>query len=746
MTRLPAVCFVLLLAWRTPLAAQLPIRGQVLASENEQPLSGAEIYALRSRRGAETDRHGRFVLWLRVIPDTLIAHFIGRAPDTVVVSDSAAAGGAVVFHLESAAVALPGVTVQAEPLSRADDAAQGATWALPREALATVPGAVESDVFRGLALSPAVAYSTPLSSQPFVRGMDPGAVSYRLDGFTVINPFHIGRIFSALMPQAVQGAKLAAAPFDLEYGDATAAVIDAPLREGGSELQGGTQASFVSASAWLGGPAKSHRWFLGWRHGFLEHVGGPLHEVPYHFNDVYGRFTLAAPWGPVHLTTFWSNDGVHERESGKGVGWSNALIGARAPLPLGRSGRVELWGETSGFREDVVELPIRGADTDVRNRFTTSALGARFQWTAAQTAAGLSLELRRRHMTNDIRGGPQSAPSADAASTFAAVTASVERHTGRFTARGGIRLDASRGIHAWQPRLHTGVDLGHQWSLGLALGRTARLYHVINEALPDVEEILSVYDLWRPAGQDDTPLSAADHANLELKRATASVSLRVSAFASRLRGVGEVRASLIQASDSSFFRFGRGRVAGIDFQLRKPGTRSNIALGYVLSWSRRTWDSAGATEIPWRYDRRHQARAFYSLLAGRGWRFHLVGDVASSDPITPALGTTTLSNLAADGTLRPGGLFRWSRMIMGPENSARGGWMGHIDVGFEKEIGGPGRSIGQLGISVLNVGFTPISPGFPDVDFDNKTGVQRVVYKPRIFLPPVPTLTFRLEF
>ncbi len=110
MTRLAAVCFVLFFAWRTPLAAQLPIRGQVLASENDQPLSGAEIYALRSRRGAETDRHGRFVLWLRVIPDTLIAHFIGRAPDTVVVSDSAAAGGAVVFHLQSPAVALPGVT------------------------------------------------------------------------------------------------------------------------------------------------------------------------------------------------------------------------------------------------------------------------------------------------------------------------------------------------------------------------------------------------------------------------------------------------------------------------------------------------------------------------------------------------------------------------------------------------------------------------------------------------------------
>jgi TonB-dependent Receptor Plug Domain len=740
-TRAPAPLLVLLSVWSPRLAAQVPIRGQVVAAENEQPLPGAEIYAVRSRRGAETDRHGRFVLWLRVVPDTLIAHFIGRVPDTAVVSDSATTP--FVFHLPSAAVPLPGLTVEAEPFSRSDDAAQGATWSLPREAIATVPGAVESDVFRGLALSPAVAYSTPLSSQPFVRGMDPGAVGYRLDGFTVINPFHIGRVFSAVMPQAVQGVRLSAAPFDVEYGDATAAVIDAPLREGGSDTHGGVQASFVSASAWLGGPAKSHRWFLAWRHGFLEHVGGPLHKVPYRFNDVYGRFAVAAPWGPLHLTTFYSDDGIHERSSGDGVGWSNALIGARAPLPLGRSGRLELWGEISAFREDVVQLPIRGVDTDVRNRFATSAVGARSQWTAAQTDFGLSLELRRRHMSNDIRGGPQSAPNVDAASTFAAATASVARHTGRFTARAGIRLDATPGIQAWQPRLHLGIDLGREWSLGVAVGRTARLYHVINEVLPGVEEILSVYDLWRPAGLEGTPLSVADHGLIELQRTTASVSLRASAFASRLRGVGEVRGSLLQASDSAFFRFGRGRVAGIDAELRKPGTRANIGLGYVLSWSRRTWDNANATEIPWRYDRRHQARAFYSLLAGRGWRFHVVGEIVSGDPITPALGTISVGTIGADGTLRHGG---FPHMIMGPENSARGGWMGHVDLGFEKELGGPGRSVGHMGISVLNVAFTPIAPGVPTVDYDETVGAPRVVYHPRLFLPPVPTLTFRLEF
>jgi hypothetical protein len=722
---------------------QTPVRGRVLAAENGQPLAGVSVYAVLSRRGADTDRHGRFVLWLRVVPDTLVARFIGRAPEKVVVLDTVS--GAIVLRLAPAAVPLTGVVVEEEAGRRADEAAQAATWELPREAVAAVPGAVENDVFRGLVLAPAVAYSTPLSSQPFVRGTDPGAVSYRLDGFTVINPFHLGRIFSALMPQAVQGAKLAAAPFDVEYGDATSGVIDAQLREGGDEIRGGGQASFVSTAAWAGGPAGPHRWFTAWRHGFLEHIRVAGDDIPYRFNDLYGRFAIAAPWGPVNITAFWSGDHVFEPSGESGVEWSNGLLGVRAPLALSRSGRMELWGEHSRFHEDVVQLPIRGENTDVRNRFSTTALGTRVQWTWASTAASISGEFRRRHMINQIEGGIHSAPSVDAAGTFGAATATLERRTGRLTIRAGLRLDADRHIRAWQPRLHIGTDLGDGWSLGVATGRTARLYHIINEVLPGVEDILSIYDLWRPAGQHGIPLSVADHGVLELKRNTPGLSLRASAFASRLRGVGEVRGSILQPSDSAFFRFGRGRVAGLDAQLALAGPRRNLALSYVLSWSRRAWDRPDAAEIPWRYDRRHQGRAFASLMAGRGWRLHLLGELTSSDPITPAIGTAGRARLLPDGSLDRGS-FGFEALVFGPENSTRGGWMGHLDVGFQKEIGGPGRSVGRLGISVLNLGFTPIAPGLPEIKYDENAGFSRVLYTPKVFLPPIPTLTFMLEF
>jgi hypothetical protein len=723
--------------------AQTPVRGRVVAAENGQPLVGAAVFALVSKRGTDTDRHGRFVLWLAIVPDTLVARFIGRAADTLVVAD--AAPTEVELRLDTAAVPLAGVVVYGEPGRPADAAVGAATWSLPREAVAAVPSAIEGDVYRGLALSPAVAYSTPISSQPFVRGTDPGAVGYRLDGFTVINPFHLGRIFSALMPQAVQSANLMAAPFDEQFGDATSAVIDAQLREGGDALRGGVQASFVSTAAWAGGPAGSHRWFTAWRHGFLEHLGGPFHDVPYRFNDVYGRFTLAAPWGPVEITGFWSNDGIHDRETGEGVGWSNALLGARAPLALGRAGRLELWGEVSGFREDVVQLFIRGAATDVQNRFFTDALGARLQWTGAQSAASFGAELRHRRMQNRIEGGDQSAPSADVAGLVGAATAGFEHRAGRLAVRLGLRLDADRAVQVWQPRVRFGTDLGGGWSLGVAAGRTARLYHVIPEVLPGVEDILSVYDLWRPGGRDGIPLTVADNGLVEIKRTTPRFSVRASAYASRLQGVGEVRRSILESTDSAFFRFGRGHVRGVDAEIGWSGSRRSLALAYVLSWSRRAWDRPDAPEIPWRYDRRHQARAFASWFPGRGWRVNLLGDLASSDPITPALGTLEPGLLRTDGTLDRSS-FYGEALVFGPENSARGGWTGHVDLGLQKEIGGPGSSTGRIGISILNLAFTPIAPAVPEIDFDKSVGFVRVRYRPRLFLPPVPTLTFMLEF
>ncbi|MGH7699291.1 MAG: hypothetical protein ACREMJ_02055 [Gemmatimonadales bacterium] len=438
------------------------------------------------------------------------------------------------------------------------------------------------------------------------------------------------------------------------------------------------------------------------------------------------------------MTAFWSGDRAFHRETGEGVGWYNALFGVRVPLAVGASGQVEVWGETSRFGEDVRGFEIRGA-SDITNRFSTSAAGARFHWVRASGAVSLAGEVRHRRMLNRVTGGELSAPSARSDGLVATVTAGLHHRAGRATARLGMRLDTDGVVRAWQPRIRLGLDLGRGWSLGVAAGRTAKLYHVIAEVVPGVEDIVSVYDLWRPAGRADTPLPRGDHAVVEIKRAQPGFSLRASVFASDLHGVGEIRPAAPDTA-GSFFRFGRGRVRGADVELSATGARRSLALAYVLGWSRRRWDRGDAPEIPWRYDRRHQARAFLTWFTGRGWRLNVRADLMSSDPITPALGTMELAALhPGDGSLSRGG-FASPTIVLGPENSARGGWMGHLDLGVQKDIDGPGRSVGRIGVTVLNLAFTPVVPAVPTIEGG------RVVYRPRLFLPPVPTLTFNLEF
>jgi hypothetical protein len=69
--------------------------------------------------------------------------------------------------------------------------------------------------------------------------------------------------------------------------------------------------------------------------------------------------------------------------------------------------------------------------------------------------------------------------------------------------------------------------------------------------------------------------------------------------------------------------------------------------------------------------------------------------------------------------------------------------MGHVDLGIQKEFGGPGRSVGRFGVTVLNLAFTPVAPATATF---SEGGPYRVVYRRRIFLPPVPTFTLNLEF
>jgi hypothetical protein len=716
--------------------APVPLRGVVHAAENGQPLFGARVHANRSGRTVETDRQGRFVVWLVALPDTLIVRMIGRRPDTVAIP--APADAPVSIDLEPSPTPIAAVTIYGIEDSGAVPLAP-ATSSLSRAAMQSMPSAVEADVLRSLALAPAVTFSTPLSAQPLIRGQDGGAASVRLDGFTLLNPYHIGRYLGAVTPNAVQAATVMTAPVGEEWGDATSGIVDIQMREGGKEVAGGAQLSFATASAWVGGPAGLGRWFVAARHAYFGDLPiDPLRDSPYGMDDVYGRFMIPIGRLPLQVTAFGSRDRIFNRETGDGMRWDSRLLGARLPANIGRGGRLEVWGELSAFGEDVAHVPLRGQPLDIRNRFSTAATGLRIQWSGASRDVGVGVELRRRHMVNEFTGGFLTPPDLDAATMSGAAFAGIDVRSAVVGAHVGVRVDADSANVTLQPRARLGIAVGGSWVLSIAAGRSAKLYHLISDPQPEPDPLF--YDIWRPVG-GNAPLPVADHALIELKHGAGDgIGASVGAFAGWLRGVGEVRLISLE-SGADVLRFGRGRLYGVEAEVSRTGERFSGTVSYVLSRSERRWPGTGRQYVPWIHDRRHQLRVTVGGEIGRGWRLTSFGDVSSPEPLTPIVAVAQQGIFTPVGVIRDTVCCRFV-MIPGAENSVRGVWVGRVDLALTKAFT-LGQTHGTVGLSVLNLSFTRVAPVRPQLG----GGIGRAVtYKPLYPLPPIPTITLRLEF
>lgn len=747
---------VLALAWGglpCVAAAQSLVHGTVVADESGSPIAGVLVRALRSRRSDTTDRFGRFSVWVE-LPDTLVSAFIGRRPDTLALS----ARPVTDLRIRSAAspVALSDIIVTTPATSGDLELGDVGGWRLSREAVRSLPPAVEPDLFRSLALVPAVSFTTPLSARPIVRGYDASESGYRIDGFEVLNLYHIGRVFSAFPGEAAEQVSVSIAPAGARHGGSLAGTVDIVGRAGSPDAtHGGANLSLMSASSWIGG-GSGLRSFGAAR---AVHVA-VLNEfenntIPYDFQDFYGS-ALLTDEGDARgrLTVFASRDHVFDRDLGSGMDWSNLLLGVRGQLV--RAGSLSLEASASGtrFSEDVVDVPARRSRIDVRNRFSRLGGGVDLGWQSPRSRVSAGLTAGGRLIANRI--------AARSGDEFAAVDVDLRRS--EFSAYGewshavgsaslqlGLRVDLAGSTHVWQPRGEARLPLADGLTLGVALGRTGRLYHLVSESRPEPD--LAFYDFWLSAGEGGVPVPIVDHLSTDLDFSAGTVMGRMSAFASTARGLVELRPVTEQATNGSDqFRYGEGRTWGLEAQIamRSAGARpSSLSLAYVLSTSERRWQEGW---VPWAQDRRHLARLLGKIQLGRRWSVAGAIEAASGAPLTAVdqVVTVGVPDPANGATIPPRTGF--PAYVFGPENAARSAGTVRADFNATYEFRGPGRSRMWAGVSVVNVGFGPVAPLVPSDPTSlipvagGQPATARVNYERLFDLPAVPTVTLRIEF
>ena len=133
------------------------------------------------------------------------------------------------------------------------------------------------------------------------------------------------------------------------------------------------------------------------------------------------------------------------------------------------------------------------------------------------------------------------------------------------------------------------------------------LSHLVSDLQSEPD--LAFYDFWLGAGEGGVPVPVVDHGTVDLDLARGSFAGRLSLFASRGRGLVELRPASDQRTGvNAPFRYGRSRSRGLEAQLalRGDSTRANaLSVSYALSWAQRDWDGSW---VPWSLDRRHLFR------------------------------------------------------------------------------------------------------------------------------------------
>ncbi|MGE0556405.1 MAG: carboxypeptidase regulatory-like domain-containing protein [Gemmatimonadales bacterium] len=744
MVRLGAVWLLATATAAAAVDAQTVLRGVVVDDATRAPIPGALVQLATEHTAATTDRLGRFALSLGQLPDSLRVTAVGWRPMTLVLE---ALPSTLTLAMERAPMAIAELIVAA-PAARPLDLSEHGRWRMPADAVRSVPPAVEPDVYRSLAMVPAVSFTSPLSARPMIRGYDAQEVTTRIDGFEIFNLYHLGRVFSSFPADGAEHVSVTAAPFTSSVGGSVAGVIDIAGRSGTANgFDAGVGTSLGSLGAWAGGGAADRRFFGAARVLHLKALDlVPGVSFPYHFEDVYGSAVFGPAERPAgRVTLFGTRDDAGDEASG--LRWTNLLLGVRGRLV--ERGLASLEASASVVRLDQTGIRVPSAYrglADFRNRFDRSAVGLDLTVTGAGRRLAAGITAGWRDIANRIT--PSEAGSIGVPATGSAFGRfegagylELSERIGSLTIEAGVRAEAAGRATVLDPRVHLRFAPHRLIELSAGLGRASRLFHLLGDARSEPD--LDYLDVWLNP-DDSIPTARARHATLDLNVDLRPIVARLSAFAARGDGIGEVRPET-DHHPTADFRFGRSRTHGFEAQVGLRGAeqrRAAASVTYVYSRSERNW---GEGWIPWAQDRRHQLRIFGQARLGRVQLFGTV-DAASGMPLTPILGHAERP-LPGAGPPAVGGV-AFPTAVYGRESSVATAGTLRVDGALTYSFGGEDGQRVSLGASVINLlggavaPITPFGEGTMAVDQLGRPTPYRRLFD----LPPIPTLTLRVRF
>ena len=624
------------------------VSGVVLSARDSTPLDGVVVAVEGTDIQTVSDGHGRFVL--RNLPAGPVRLHFSRLGVTAETVPVAADQGEIQVLLRLQPVPLPAITAEARPPARErfEESVQPSVVTVDRETIANLPSAFEADVVRVVQLLPGTVALNDYTVGFNVRGGEPDQNLTQLDGTTILNPSHLGGLFSTFDPNAVDEVNFLTGAFPAEYGGRLSSVLDVSVRPGrrdGFGVRGEVSllATKLLAEGPIGGGGAT--WLVGARRTYADVLASALtsETFPYHFWDGVAKLTV--PLGSavrLSATGYAGRDVLdwlwNEAQPGQGEirlagRWGNRLAGLRYDHVLGR----HRFTVDAGISEFVAQFGLEPGILEAENTARILSLKAKLALRphdAHEIRLGAGVEdVRIRYDAASQSFGATFLASRYSPRIWSVFAEDEWRVSPRFLLRPGARFETVDGTGATyvDPRVGAKLFLTPALAVTVSLGT----YHQAVHSLRDQNLPWNIFDFW--IGADSAiPVARSRHVVAGLEWwPTATASFSIEAYRKDFRGIIDANLADDPGVQGDEIVPVTGDAWGVDVLLRRHWGRVTgwVAYGYT-----RATRVSGDYEYPAVHDRRHSLNVVVEAPGPLGADLGLRVGYGSPLPYTPFVG------------------------------------------------------------------------------------------------------------
>ncbi len=712
------ISLLVLLSLSQTVAQTGTIKGFVYDASTGQPMPLATVSIAGTNLGVVTDPDGFFMI-LKV-PEgnqTVRVSYLGFEDVLKPAMIRTNTMEQLVVHLKPLTYQLQAATINAER-RRQEHINPVSAHHLTSVTLNRVPGFTgQSDLAEYLQVIPGIIFTGDRGGQFYVRGGEPVQNLVKLDGMTVISPFHSIGFASVFDTEIIGSVDVYTAGFDARYGSRLSSVIDVKTRIGNRrEFKAKTSASTFGYGFTIEGPLKkmtekspsSVSIVLSDKGSYIKKTAGKLYPyldaagIPFNYNDLFGKVSILGRKGDqLDLIGMHFTDGADYSGLVRST-WENNGGGLR--FLVSPSGSRLLFESTlyySDYRGKFLEPPKRPRTT--RYNTLEGMFKIFYNGPAFKFVWGTELNVSNTLHTFTGIGDLLKEDEYFSTELFTYMDATFE--TDRFLIEPGMRLHyyADKSNISPEPRLKVRFRINDLLNLNFATGLYSQNL-ISTSSTEDVVNIFQGYYISPSYIQNtfrgdyiDNKIQLAWHAVGGLSYlGNENLKLTVEGYVKDYyRMINYNRNKLfdiivnIEVANNypeyqtKYFVFEKGLAYGVDFLADWTGPSWNLYLAYSLGFVTR--EDEFMTYAP-HFDRRHNLNFVggYKLGGKKDWDIKLRWNLGSGFPFTQSYGlyeslTLGSGKLSIDPAVS-GDLYIW----YAPLNEGRLPWYHRLDISLQK--------------------------------------------------------------